>query len=75
MAILKKIKAQTKDQLEKIICQGGHVAADNQKPTGYKNILLSIPVEMLEEIDQKRKNNIKTPRNTWILNAIKEKLS
>lgn len=76
MPIAKKPKAnKQKDEKEinAVINKGGSVAKTKSKDN--QKILLRIPGELLEKIDNSlASKTIKVPRNTWILEAIDEKL-
>lgn len=84
MAIARKPKSsetQAKEQsINALINKGGSVAEDredggNKKQTGDKSILIRIPAEVLKKIDEiVSAKKIKTPRHTWLLEAIFEKL-
>lgn len=54
------------------IHKGGEVAKDNTE----ENVIftLRVPKTMVVKIDAQCKGEIKLPRNTWILQAIQEKL-
>ena len=79
MAIARKPKTsekQVKEQsINALINKGGSVAESNGKEAGDKPILIRIPVEALKKIDEiVSAKKIKTPRHTWLLEAIFEKL-
>jgi hypothetical protein len=83
MAIARKPKAnekQVKEQsINALINKGGSVAEDDAgngtKQSGDKPILIRIPSEALKKIDEiVGAKKIKTPRHTWLLEAIFEKL-
>lgn len=83
MAIARKPKAnekQVKEQnINALINKGGSVAEDGGenevKQSGGKPILIRIPAEALKRIDEiVSAKRIKTPRHTWLLEAIFEKL-
>lgn len=83
MAIARKPKAnekQIKEQsINSLINKGGSVAEDGAgngvKQSGGKPILIRIPAEALKRIDEiVGAKKIKTPRHTWLLEAIFEKL-
>lgn len=67
---------QTKEQnINALISKGGSVAESNDKESGDKPILIRIPAEVLKKIDEiVSAKKIKTPRHTWLLEAIFEKL-
>lgn len=80
MAITKKPKASEKREDEQsinaLINKGGSIAEENDdKQIGDKAILIRIPAEALKKIDEiVSAKKIKTPRHTWLLEAIFEKL-
>lgn len=83
MAIARKPKPsenKTKEQdINALINRGGSVAderqGDDSKQTSDKSILIRIPVEALKKIDEiVSAKKIKTPRHTWLLEAVFEKL-
>ena len=80
MAIARKpkasidIKSAAAVDINALIRKGGSVAGEKEegKPTP---ILLRLPSEVLSQVDTALKSRrIKTPRHTWILEAIVEKL-
>lgn len=84
MAIARKPKpseTQAKEQsINALINKGGSIAEvkendSNAKQTGDKPILIRIPAEALKKIDEiVGAKKIKTPRHTWLLEAVFEKL-
>lgn len=79
MAISRKPKTSEKQAKEQnintLINKGGSVAQSDGKQSGEKPILIRIPVEALEKIDEiVSAKKIKTPRHTWLLEAVFEKL-
>jgi hypothetical protein len=83
MAIARKPKAsekQTKEQsINALINKGGSVPAESgenaEKQSGDKSILIRVPAEVLTKIDEiVGAKKIKTPRHTWLLEAVFEKL-
>lgn len=85
MAIERKPKpseTQAKEQsINALINKGGSVGEDieydssNAKQTGDKPILIRIPAEAVKKIDEiVSAKKIKTPRHTWLLEAVFEKL-
>jgi hypothetical protein len=84
MAIARKPKlseTQAKEQnINTLINKGGSVAEDredggNTEQTGDKPILIRIPAEVVKKIDEiVSAKKIKTPRHTWLLEAVFEKL-
>lgn len=82
MAISRKPKIsekQVKEQnINALINKGGSIAeenADGGKQAGDKPILIRVPAEALKKIDEiVSAKKIKTPRHTWLLEAVFEKL-
>lgn len=82
MAISRKPKIseiQVKEQnINALINKGGSIAKENNdddKESGDKPILIRVPAEALQKIDEiVSAKKIKTPRHTWLLEAIFEKL-
>jgi hypothetical protein len=80
MAISRKPKVsekQVKEQnINALINKGGSAAEESDgRRSGDKPILIRIPAEALEKIDKiVSAKKIKTPRHTWLLEAIFEKL-
>jgi len=79
MAIARKPKASkelTKEKdITELINKGGSVATDSSRITDEKPVLIRIPSDTLEQIDKTiSSKKIKSPRHTWLLEAIFEKL-
>ncbi len=79
MAISRKPKPLEKHVKEQsinaLINKGGSIAQNDGKHLGEKPILIRIPADVLEKIDEiVSAKKIKTPRHTWLLEAIFEKL-
>ncbi len=82
MAISRKPKIsekQVKEQnINALINKGGSIAEENTdggKQAGDKPILIRVPAEALKKIDEiVSAKKIKTPRHTWLLEAVFEKL-
>lgn len=79
MAIAKKPKSTNKEIKEAdivaLINKGGSPAKDDKKKVEEKPILLRVPSDALEKIDEiVSSKQIKTPRHTWLLEAVFEKL-
>jgi hypothetical protein len=77
MAITKKPKtkaaAPTVD-VEALIRKGGSVAGDGGKPKSA-SVVLRLPAELAERIGRAvQARKVKTPRHTWLLEAVLEKL-
>jgi uncharacterized membrane protein len=63
----------TQSQINAVISKGGSIA--NQDKTKTEKILIRIPNTLLDRVDTDLTTRpLKTPRNTWILEAILEKL-
>lgn len=63
----------SENQINAVISKGGSVA--KTKRAGNQKILIRIPDELLNRVDTNlTARPLKTPRNTWILEAILEKL-
>ena len=77
MTIARKPKTNTKKLDEKainLIINKGGSTVKNEKPE-EKPVILRVPADTLEQIDGILKNKkIKTPRHTWLLEAVYEKL-
>jgi hypothetical protein len=82
MAITRKSRAATAStngiDVEALINKGGSPAVltpEKQQPEGAAPVLLRIPTDMLKQIDVSvEARPIRTPRHTWLLEAIHEKL-
>jgi hypothetical protein len=79
MAISRKPKIDKKEANEKdisnLINKGGSPPSDNENKYKEKSILLRIPADTLKKVDEVVKSKqIKTPRHTWLLEAVFEKL-
>jgi hypothetical protein len=78
MPVSRKPQAAAKSRegvdINALIHRGGSVA-NEQAREGEKPILLRLPPDLLSRIDLTVKHRrIRTPRHTWILEAIVEKL-
>jgi uncharacterized membrane protein len=63
----------SESQINAVISKGGSVA--KQDKAGNQKILIRIPNALLDRVDTDlTARPLKTPRNTWILEAILEKL-
>jgi hypothetical protein len=61
--------------VEALINKGGSVAKNHGDPSKEKPVILRVPEDVLERIDATVKaRRIKTPRHTWLLEAVLEKL-
>lgn len=79
MALAKKPKKVDEAQIEAIINKGGTVGEEEpkRKSTSKKKLQrvhVRIPESFLEEIDEAVEKRIGMSRNSWILEAIQEKL-
>jgi uncharacterized membrane protein len=64
---------KSESQINAVISKGGSVAKKDK--TGNQKILIRIPNELLDRVDTDlTARPLKTPRNTWVLEAILEKL-
>lgn len=72
-----KIENQLSDlDIEKLIEKGGSAPKKEKESADLTRITLTISNDFLENIDSHRKDNAGfISRNTWILQAIKERLS
>jgi uncharacterized membrane protein len=63
----------SESQINAVISKGGSIA--KQDKAGNQKILIRIPNHLLDRVDRDLTSQpLKTPRNTWILEAILEKL-
>jgi uncharacterized membrane protein len=63
----------SESEINAVISKGGSVA--KQGKAGNQKILIRIPNNLLDRVDTDlTARPLKTPRNTWILEAILEKL-
>lgn len=79
MAISRKPKAASKQEaihVEALINKGGSVASKAPKPKKtVTQVQLRLPNDLLAQVDSSvRQRPIKTPRHTWFMEAILEKL-
>lgn len=64
---------KSESQINAVISKGGSVAKTDK--AGNQKILIRIPNDLLDRIETSLSSRpLKTPRNTWILEAILEKL-
>jgi hypothetical protein len=64
----------SESEINAVISKGGSVAKTKQN-AGNEKILLRIPNDLLHRVETAlTARPLKTPRNTWILEAILEKL-
>ncbi len=63
----------SENEINAVISKGGSVAKKDE--AGNQKILIRIPNALLDRVDTDLTTRpLKTPRNTWILEAILEKL-
>lgn len=79
MAITRKPKTNkntsgiNEKQISQLINKGGSVAASDNDSD--KQVLVRLPKDLLEQVDELAKGRrIRTPRNTWIVEALYEKV-
>lgn len=82
MAITRKPKSssfiQENMNVEALINRGGSPARSTagKVKDNHVSVVLRLPAEMLERIDAEVQSRpVKTPRHTWLLEAVHEKLS
>lgn len=79
MAISRKPRteqiATRKIDVDALINKGGSIAQRQDAEQKEKPVILRVPEDVLERIDATVKaRRIKTPRHTWLLEAVLEKL-
>jgi hypothetical protein len=82
MAVTRKPKAKQEPQavdVDALIRKGGSVAGEAEpetaKPQKNTSVILRVPNDIIERVDEAvGARRIKTPRHTWLLEAIIEKL-
>lgn len=80
MAISRKPKQSSSTatkhiDVEALIKKGGSVAGKNGEEKSTVPVILRVPEDILEKVDASvQARRIKTPRHTWLLEAILEKL-
>lgn len=82
MAVTRKPKTKQEPQpvdVDALIRKGGSVAGEAETETGKgaktTSVILRVPSDIIERVDSAVKaRRIKTPRHTWLLEAIHEKL-
>ena len=80
MAITRKPKTPgtlSESEIKAIIHKGGSVANERAREAEKSTaLLIRIPLNILDQVDSAVKaRQLKTPRHTWILEAIVEKLN
>ena len=80
MAVTRKPRVVPESEIEALIAKGGSVATPAPPPElpapGVKMVPVRIDAALLARIDQAvQAQPIKIPRNTWVLQAILEKLA
>lgn len=71
MAIKKRIETAELKR-NKFISKGAHIPSEQK---GFKNVLVRFPIEVLNDLDALLENQLWMSRNTWIMQAISEKLT
>lgn len=79
MAITKKPKQKLQVtenvDVEALIRKGGSVAGDAEPAEKITPLVLRLPPDVLGQVDEAVKaRRLKTPRHTWLLEAVLEKL-
>jgi hypothetical protein len=83
MTVTKKPKAKSEPQgvdVDALIRKGGSVAGEAEGVTAAQaskvtSVIVRVPADVMERIDQAvQARRIKTPRHTWLMEAIVEKL-
>ena len=77
MAVTRKPRVVPESAIEALIAKGGSVATPEPAPptSGVKMVPVRIDTTLLTRIDRAvQAQPIKIPRNTWVLQAILEKL-
>ena len=78
MAVTRKPRVVPENEIEALIAKGGSVATPAAPPSGapgVKMVPVRIEMALLARIDRAvQAQPIKIPRNTWVLQAILEKL-
>lgn len=71
-----KPKPNTKVNVDALISKGGSPAGSNgRNGTEIEQVIIRLPAEALQEIDALvGQRKIKTPRHTWLLEAVHEKI-
>ena len=78
MAVTRKPRVVPENEIEALIGKGGSVATPASPPPapGVKMVPVRIDATLLARIDRAvQAQPIKIPRNTWVLQAILEKLA
>ena len=78
MAVTRKPRVVPESEIEALIAKGGSVATPAPPPPapGVKMVPVRIDTTLLARIDRAvQAQPIKIPRNTWVLQAILEKLA
>ncbi|SMF97860.1 hypothetical protein SAMN02949497_4872 [Methylomagnum ishizawai] len=76
MAITRKPKVKPEAvDVDALIHKGGSVAGETGRKKEITPIILRVPSDIIERVDLAVKNRrVKTPRHTWLIEAILEKL-
>ena len=78
MAVTRKPRVVPEHAIEALIAKGGSVATPEPPPPapGVKMVPIRLEAQLLARLDQAvQAQPIKIPRNTWVLQAIVEKLA
>lgn len=75
MALARKPKAKDAPDVEELIERGGSVPSETKKAGSTTTVPLRLPRDLLARVDRAVANQpIKSPRNTWVLQAILDRL-
>ena len=73
--VLKKKIEKSRDDFEEIISRGGHVKSDQEKiKKKWVVMTLRITEDLIEDVEKNLEERVGMSRNSWILEAIQEKL-
>ena len=76
MAVTRKPQVVPEREIEALIAKGGSVATAAPTPPDVKLVPVRMEATLLARLDQAvQAQPIKIPRNTWVLQAIVEKLT
>lgn len=73
----KSKKQPEEDKVQALINKGGSVATMEQEAKRrFSSVLLRIPIDMLQEIDEsvKRRRPVRISRQSWIIETLHERL-
>ena len=75
MALARKPKTQGSADVDELIERGGSVPSETRKRSNTTAVPLRLSRDLLERVDRAvSRQPLKTPRNTWILQAILDRL-